>query len=121
MDSTDKERFKRTVKSQVAVLMDAIDPMTGEKTKYGRNPDAFIDLVLVPYEPDDAELTTPYLATIVSYEWPDRMANIDERINEITNNVRMGFTVDMVDRYPETANLISFTFLSKKPGAWAMA
>ncbi len=121
MDATDKDRFKRAVKELVAKHMDCIDPQTNEMTAYGENPDAFIDLVLQPYDPDDAEVTTPYLGTIVSYEWPDRMANLGERVDAITKGVRQRFTTDMEDRYPKGTELISFTFLGKAPGAWAVA
>ncbi len=119
MDPTDKVRFKRTVKEEVAKYMDAVDPETGQLTRYAADPDAFIDLILVPYDPEDAEVTTPFVATIVTYDWPDRMNDLDRRIRAITSNVRiMGFTVDMEERYPEGSELISFTFLGKVPGAW---
>lgn len=119
MDPTDKIRFKRTVKRAVAVHMDAIDPSskTGEKTKYGEDPDKFIDLVLIPYDHDDAEVTTPFLATIVTYDWPDRMADLSNRIDSITQWVRR-YLDPFVSQGEE---VISFTFLGKVPGAWAVA
>ena len=122
MDPTDKERFKRTVKLEVAAYMDAVDPATQRETQFAADPNAFIDLVLVPYEPDDAEVTTPFMATIITYQWPDRMKDIDHRIEAITNRVRaFGFTTDMGARWPKGKELISFTFLGKQPGAWAAA
>ncbi len=117
-DSTDKARFRRDVKQSVAGYMDAIDPATGERTKYGADPDAFIDLVLIPYDPDDAEVTTPLLGTIVTYEWPDRIVNLRDRINAITNEVRRSLPTELVPRDQEA---ISFTFLGKMAGAWAVA
>lgn len=121
MDPTDLVRFKRNVKQAVANYMDAIDPETGEVTHYGDDPDKFIDLVLLPYDQDYAEVTTPYLGTIVSYAWPDRMESIGARVANITSSVRRGFTTDMESRYPTGAELISFTFLGKAQGAWAVA
>lgn len=117
-DATDKARFKRNVKQLVAHHMDAINPETSEMTAYGNNPDAFIDLLLFPYDSDDAEVTTPLLATIVTYEWPDRMRNLSNRIQAITKAVRWSLPTDLVPRDQEA---ISFTFLGKKEGAWAVA
>lgn len=120
-DVTDKIRFKRSVALSVARNMDAIDPISGKATKYGDEPDKFIDLVLLPYDTDDASVITPLLATIVTYEWPDRMADIEDRIQTITREVRQNLTLDVTSRYEKGAELISFTFLGKKPGAWAIA
>jgi hypothetical protein len=117
-DATDKVRFKRNIKQIVANNMDAINPETNELTLYGADPDAFIDLVMVPYDHDDAEVTTPLLATIVTYEWPDRMANLPARIENITKAVRRGLPNGLV---PSDQEAISFTFLGKVPGAWAVA
>lgn len=123
MDVHDKPRFMRAVKQLVATHMDATDPDTDERTEYGKEPDKYIDLIMVPYDPDDAQLTTPFVATIVTYEWPDRMSNIGERISAITKGVRNSFTTDMVVRFRhlEGQELISFTFLGKVPGAWCAA
>ncbi len=121
MDRTDLVRFMRNVKQAVAEHMDAINPETGEMTQFGADPDKFIDLVLLPYDSDYADLTTPYLGTIVSYAWPNRMESIGTRVASIANQVRRGFTIDMEERFPKGAELISFTFLGKAPGAWAVA
>jgi len=113
-----KAAFITDVKRIVATCMDAIDPKTEVKTNYAANPDSFIDLVMVPYNQTDAEVTTPLLATIVSYGWPDRMRNIKKRIKRITTEVRATIPAELV---PEGDEAISFTFLAKKPGAWYAA
>lgn len=113
-----KVQFKKVVKQSVASNMDAIDPKTEKVTHYGDDPNAFIDLVLVPYDPDDAEVTTPFLATIVSYDWIDRMATLKDRIKRITAAVRN--CIPSNTQYG-SGELISFTFLGKKPGAWSVA
>ena len=79
-DATDKVRFKRTVRNSVAVHMDAINPATGERTNFAAEVEKSIDLVLIPYDPEDADVTALCLATIVTYDWPDRMANLADRI-----------------------------------------
>ncbi len=116
-DATDRVRFKRIVKQSVATNMDAINPVTGKKTDYGADPDSFIDLLLVPYDPEDAEVTTPLLGTIVTYDWPDRVATLPDRVKAITRDARH-YLRNLVEDDKEA---ISFTFIGKRDGAWAVA
>ena len=110
--------FRKGIKELVARGMKAIDPFSGEVTMYEEDPDKFIDLLLRPYDPEDAELTAVCLGTIVTYDWPDRMEDIDERIEVITRRAR-SFIPDAL--VPVGMDGISFTFLGKVPGAWAAA
>ena len=119
MTADQKAHFMSVTKQAVAMNMEAIDPITGHFAPYGTDPDRFIDLVMLPYDPDDASVTTPFLATIVSYAWPSRMVNLEDRITAITVAVRhhaipMGIVA-------EDKEAISFTFLDKQLGAWAVA
>jgi hypothetical protein len=118
-DPAEKAHFKHMVKDLVAIHMDAINPDTEEMTEYGDDPDSYIDLLLVPYDPDDAELTTPMVATIVTYAWPDRMATLGGRIKAITRGVRISLPSNIAPDPDE--EMISFTFLGKADGAWFAA
>ena len=113
-----KTAFKMSVMQIVATNMDAVNPISGERTQYGKDPKAYIDLILVPYAKDDAAVTTPLVATIVTYVWPDRMADIGPRIESITNQVRASLPPELVQ---EGQEIISFTFLGKELGAWCAA
>jgi hypothetical protein len=114
-DVTDKVRFKRTVKASTAKHMDAVNPETGEVTEYGNNPDDFIDLFMVPVDHDDHDATTLCMATIVTYNWPDRVANMAARLEAIANEV-----AKYVPRHndDDPRDRISFTFLGKEAGCW---
>jgi len=112
----EKESFGRNVKSSVATYMDAINPITGQMTDYASDPDKFIGLLLIPYDPYDAELTAPFLATIVTYDWPDRMTNIGSRIAAITERVQSCIPRN---RVPAGQKTISFTFVAA--GGWHSA
>lgn len=113
-----KKAFISAVKQSVATHMDAVDPKTNERTQFASDPDKYIDLVLMPYNKSDAAVTTPLLATVVSYDWPDRMRNLKKRIKRITTEVRATIPVYLV---PEGYEAISFTFIEKQPGAWSVA
>ena len=113
-----KVTFMSAVMHSVANHMDAVDPETNKRTQFADDPDEFIDLVMIPYSTADSNVTTPLLATIVSYEWPDRMRNIKKRIKRITREVREAVPVG---RVPEGSEAISFTFIEKHPGAWSVA
>lgn len=113
-----KKTFKAAVKLSVATHMDAVDPKSNERTQFASDPDKYIDLVMRPYYKSDAQVTTPLLATIVSYDWPDRMRNLKKRIRRITKEVRAAIPVELVAEGDEA---ISFTFIEKQPGAWCVA
>ena len=65
MDVHDLSRFKPALKQAVAEQMDAINPETGKMTSYHEAPDKFIDLVMLPYDPD-SEVTAVVIITIVT-------------------------------------------------------
>lgn len=113
-----KAEFVSVVMQSVATHMDAIDPETNERTQFADDPGRFIDLVMIPYSKADSRVTTPLLATIVSYEWPDRMRNIKKRVKRITREVREAIPLGHVR---EGSEAISFTFIEKHPGAWSAA
>ena len=115
---SDRMFFMRTLMKSTAVNMDAINPVTGVKTNFASDPDANIDLVMIPYDPFDAEVTTPLLATIVTYDWPDRLETIESRVAAIAAEVRRAIPHTL---FPVDKEAISFTFLGKKTGAWAVA
>lgn len=114
-EGDEKGEFKRAVKLSVATYMDAVDPVSGKRTKYYDDPDSFIDLVLIPYDFTDVEATALCLATIVSYDWPDRMADIGARLQAITEEVRRFVPTDLITAGQDR---ISFTFIGKQPGCW---
>lgn len=117
-DATDKVRFKRAVKKSVAKNMEAINPYTGQRTDFADNVDRDIDVLLEPYDSDDAELTVLCLGTIVTYGWPDRLVNLDDRIENITNDACRALPEHSL---PIGRKSISFTFIPKPPGGWAEA
>ncbi len=115
-NDVDRAMFKATITEVVALCMDAINPQTGVKTDYQSDPSAYIDLVLQPVEPENMDTTAVCLATIVTYNWPNRMINIQDRIRAITEAV-----APLIPRREGILDRISFTFLGKEPGAWHAA
>ena len=116
LTSEEKKRFMIQVKAVVASHMEAINPFTGETTDFAADPDHMIDLLLVPYDPDDANVTAAFLATIVTYDWPDRMRGLPGRIEAITDHVRPFIPGN---RVPAGQDKISFTFVAA--AAWHSA
>lgn len=98
--------------------MDAINPLNGVRTNYAADSVSFIDLAMVAYDRDLSSTTTPLLGTIVTYGWPDRLANLAERMEAITRAVR---AIIPFEHAYEDMELISFTFLPKLEGAWFAA
>ena len=114
-DSTDKVRFRRTVKQRVAIHMDAVNPVTKKRTKFGEDPDGSIDLILIPYDHDDAEVTALCVGTIATFEWPDRVTNLDERMKAITEAALAALPPHELRVGQDS---ISFSFLGMLPGSW---
>jgi|JI10StandDraft_1071094.scaffolds.fasta_scaffold2357577_1 hypothetical protein len=129
-DITNRLRFKRDVKGVVARGMDCIKPPEeGEPevmTRYAADPDGNVGLLLRPYKPEDgSDIWTPIQVRISTYAWPDRMANLDDRIWDITQDVRRLLNVEVEEflerMFPGKTKLVAVRFDPKFPGAWAEA
>jgi hypothetical protein len=117
-EQVDRTEFKAVAKAAVARHMDAIDPHTGERTNYAEQPNKFIDLVLIGCDPDDIDATAMFMATIVTYGWPDRMANIQDRLRRINEEIRAVIPDSVVS---DGMDGINTTFLAKGSGCWHAA
>lgn len=121
LDATDRDRLPRDLAAIIAVHMDAIDPSTNQQTNYVGNPNAFIDLTFTTYEAELSRVTTPILITVVSYDWPDRMANIHQRCERIAEGAARLFRPHFTHIMGE---VLSVCFLAKQfepSPAWAAA
>ena len=129
-DITNRLRFIRDVKLVVAAGMDCIKPAAiGEPevmTRYAADPDGNIGLLLRPYKPKDgSDIWRPIQVRISTYAWPDRMANLDVRIEGITKDVRRILNVEVEEflerMFPGKTKLVAVRFDPKFPGSWAEA
>lgn len=129
-DITNRLRFKRDVKATVARGMDCIKPVVdGEPevmTQYAADPDGNIGLLLRPYSmTDGSDIWTPIQVRISTYAWPDRMANLDVRIPEITKGIRRILNVEVEEfiqhLFPAKTKLVAVRFDPKLDDAWAEA
>lgn len=119
----EKAAFKRGLKASVAQNMEAIDPATGDWSRFRGDVNGLIDLTMVAIEADDFEGTAACLVTVTTYGWPDRMANIDERTQYIVDDVRgLVPAANTDDRFlleVSPADAISVTFVEKGKGCWS--
>ena len=131
-DITNRLRFKRDVKLEVAHGMDCLKPSKDgapeeDMTDYAADPDGNIGLLLRPYLPEDgSDIWTPIQVRISTYAWPSRMANLQARISQITrrirNNVLNTEMEEFLERqFPKKTKLVAVRFEPKLDDAWAEA
>lgn len=92
-------------------------------TEYASDPDSYIGLLLRPYKFEDgSDIWTPVQVRISTYAWPDRMANLDVRINRITKDVRRLLNVEVEEflehMFPRKTTLVAVRFDPKLDDAW---
>ncbi len=81
------------------------------------DPVKHVDLIPRPYDAVTARPTAVLLATITTYALPDRMANINERVQAVADDI--GRMVPDT-RVPKSMDAVSVTFLVKGEGCWAV-
>jgi hypothetical protein len=128
-NSDSRVRFITQAKLSVACNMDAINPATGEMTDFGNDPEKYIDFTMLEVAPMCTSSTTSCLLTVVTYGqllgsdadgepqyfWPDRMGNIEERLQAIVDELTP-YVIPVGGK-----DAVSATFMGKGPGCWAVS
>ncbi len=86
----------------------------GETTTVEFDPQTEIDVVMIEAR-YSSHVTAAVLVTIVTYGWPDRMRNLNERIDAIASDV---LPLIPAQDIPEGMDAIAVTFQPKPEGSW---
>jgi hypothetical protein len=116
-----KQTFKQNVRSIVGMHMDGVDYTNQPINLAGR-----VNVMLLPYELDDALVDTMFSLVITGHDYPSRMLTIEPRLKAIEDGIRllifeyldMGPQDDEVRRLDFQQELVSVTFLPYPRGCY---
>lgn len=106
------ETVARSTATQMAARRPNKDGSNGEHVTF--DPMTQIDVLLFPYR-QSSHATAVVLVEIISYNWPDRLKNINARIGTIAGDLCQ---IIPPNRVPEGVDTVSVTFLPKPEGCW---
>lgn len=113
MNESDKSRFMDEVTLSVARRLECLD-YDGSPVMLA--PDE-IDVFLEPYDEGDVRLGSVFVIEITAYDYPDRMANIQERLGAIGADLSRE---SWLGHYPLPAGMkaISLSYVPLPDGCW---
>ena len=115
-DAEAKNEFLTSVAECVAGVLTCLD-YDGETCVELKPGD--IDVVMVPYLPENARLSAPLVGKLAGYDYPDRMARINESLRQL-----VAFIGNAAGAYgnrsylPEGRQWVSLSFFPMQKGTW---